>query len=1218
MEPQCLPDIRLPADAAKASKEAQDPSTLVIDFGKVSIGEISTLGFEVINAGFVGAKFWVRHGKSELQKTTTSQAALLDEDDIETSNADCMFLIEGLQQQNPKMLVFSGQIMGYTTMPLNVRFNPKTLGGRFRSEFFVDFLPPNVEKMLSRMDSMAGSNFIMNSSFNNLAGRAAAAATQLNIEGLIQRKLVLYGEVVDLPIFMERDHLDFQWTKVDGCYREKIVIRNRTSVVQRFTVAIQSNNDGAINETKVIGNSVFELENLGSFELSPNVGFVQPTEPFAVWVKFKPSVAAVEKYGNGDIPFEIKLNFYAAKHHLPVPVSIEGHVTSTEVSINPTEIDFGSCSIYDGIVKTVNISSGSKLCTKFGFVDLPNFVEVQPGDGFGTLLPLETLSRDITFAPKLPGPYNFALTLKTTDGKVARINCKGVATQPLMRFLEEPGNLLEIPKIGAGSQYTLSTVLAMPVEEGAVLALAKKRTAMFEFVLPLFDGVDENQQPKWKHLDFQGGEKSENEHRLQPFQIYPRVGKLRTGEKTVVHISFLANWSGIFATDDTEGQSFTWKIPCLIKPMSSSTATEVIFLEVRATIVRPSFQLAGDITTKVDFGQIPINVLGARNLFFRNTKPDVSTKLFVSGLDPFGPFNMPMELAIPPNQSAKFPVEYRPNKKGTAFEQIEVRSEDGVTILKLKLFGEAVVPSVVVEPRNMLLNMEDVLLGEVIQRSFYAHNTSSFNTSITIKLLRDGRMNKDGKHAFEVAPTSVIIGPGKRQEFSVKFKPDHESDAFTETVSICVEGRNKPYRMKLCGRCWSSTTFVSPDQDSMLYRIHKKANIYSGSLLEAPQRSATMADDLLAIASRIQPTSTGGKELAAQDIVYRAVKSDSETLKPIGVDDVVGNIISTSALTEVVGVLASERGTGLSAQLTDELKPAHPLNAVGMPLSELASCSGFSGHSSRAQFFNIPCQWKLVSGKVESLVSLKQLESTSSSIVALDASSLESASQPLFRIEGHFFSISNMKPWSNQVESNIKQPVDIKKLGNPACEFEIEQIDVNEELDPELQLWLQRQRAFEHENATMKQEHGLKFTVDGATSGTIEYGAQRVVRIGLVGPKMERLDFLDKKVVTPRPNTAASAATDKDQSVKNAVRKPLYVETLFKVTLKGGYQIMEKHQGQPLVEGAIQPSYQLAVSNFPNELAGKSYASTFAKAVNDAQSSRVWFVRAFALCEEKH
>lgn len=45
---------------------------------------------------------------------------------------------------------------------------------------------------------------------------------------------------------------------------------------------------------------------------------------------------------------------------------------------------------------------------------LPNFVEVQPNYGFGTLLPQETIDVDVIFSPTEPKFYQFPIICRTT------------------------------------------------------------------------------------------------------------------------------------------------------------------------------------------------------------------------------------------------------------------------------------------------------------------------------------------------------------------------------------------------------------------------------------------------------------------------------------------------------------------------------------------------------------------------------------------------------------------------------------------------------------------------------------------------------------------------------------------------------------------------------------------------------------------------------------
>ena len=40
-------------------------------------------------------------------------------------------------------------------------------------------------------------------------------------------------------------------------------------------------------------------------------------------------------------------------------------------------------------------------------------MDVQPGDGFGTLLPQETVDLDVIFSPQTADDYNFQLTCRS-------------------------------------------------------------------------------------------------------------------------------------------------------------------------------------------------------------------------------------------------------------------------------------------------------------------------------------------------------------------------------------------------------------------------------------------------------------------------------------------------------------------------------------------------------------------------------------------------------------------------------------------------------------------------------------------------------------------------------------------------------------------------------------------------------------------------------------
>ena len=64
------------------------------------------------------------------------------------------------------------------------------------------------------------------------------------------------------------------------------------------------------------------------------------------------------------------------------------------------------------------------IIQEFGFIGIPDFIDIQPGDGFGTLLPFETVALDVIFSPARADDFKFHLLCKTLiDRFVADRRC---------------------------------------------------------------------------------------------------------------------------------------------------------------------------------------------------------------------------------------------------------------------------------------------------------------------------------------------------------------------------------------------------------------------------------------------------------------------------------------------------------------------------------------------------------------------------------------------------------------------------------------------------------------------------------------------------------------------------------------------------------------------------------------------------------------------------
>ena len=56
---------------------------------------------------------------------------------------------------------------------------------------------------------------------------------------------------------------------------------------------------------------------------------------------------------------------------LPVQFSINAIVTTSDLEFNVSDIDFGHCTIYEAVTKSVLLTNNSMLPQQFGFVGLP-------------------------------------------------------------------------------------------------------------------------------------------------------------------------------------------------------------------------------------------------------------------------------------------------------------------------------------------------------------------------------------------------------------------------------------------------------------------------------------------------------------------------------------------------------------------------------------------------------------------------------------------------------------------------------------------------------------------------------------------------------------------------------------------------------------------------------------------------------------------------------
>jgi hypothetical protein len=303
------------------------------------------------------------------------------------------------------------------------------------------------------------------------------------------------GEGLDLPIFVTRETIDLRICTTNRLYQDSVQVTNRGNAALR--VAFQ-----------------LPPELAPHLEISPPHGLVQGASSFSARLKFLPLpgiFAECDKYFEDDclkVPAEIRV----VDQVLPVPYSIHARVTTSDLVFSSSDIDFGTCTLHESVVATLSITNTSILPQEFGFVHLPDCVDVQPNDGFGTILPQETISLDLIFSANKPRDYSFELTCLTHLNRSFKISCKGRGVLPSLKLSENVVNFAATPLDSLTTARISITNprlsrLSSAVIRGAVLPQGPK---VFEFSVP--DGV--------------------------PMEISPRVGTIDLDESVSIELSY--------------------------------------------------------------------------------------------------------------------------------------------------------------------------------------------------------------------------------------------------------------------------------------------------------------------------------------------------------------------------------------------------------------------------------------------------------------------------------------------------------------------------------------------------------------------------------------------------------------------------------------------------------------------------------------------------------
>eukprot|EP00742_Colponemidia_sp_Colp-10_P008825 GILJ01009584.1.p1 GENE.GILJ01009584.1~~GILJ01009584.1.p1 ORF type:complete len:1812 (-),score=327.15 GILJ01009584.1:58-4746(-) len=235
--------------------------------------------------------------------------------------------------------------------------------------------------------------------------------------------LIVKGRGIDVPIYVASELYDLNICVYNHVYREEICLINRGSTAMKIHVEMPK-------EAKEF------------LDLNPLLGYIQANSQFKIQVKFTPTKEMLQscaKFADADtemINFPIKV--VGANQVLPVPFMISARLTSDLIQFTPSVLDFGNCATDQTVSLPLTMKSNCRLPQQFAFVRLPRDISVEPEDGFGTLLPLETITRTVKFSPLTATTRQFDLLCKVQTGNICAsqqtVTCRGVGVSPPLQL----------------------------------------------------------------------------------------------------------------------------------------------------------------------------------------------------------------------------------------------------------------------------------------------------------------------------------------------------------------------------------------------------------------------------------------------------------------------------------------------------------------------------------------------------------------------------------------------------------------------------------------------------------------------------------------------------------------------------------------------------------------------------------------------------------------
>ncbi|XP_054250799.1 cilia- and flagella-associated protein 74 [Indicator indicator] len=548
------------------------------------------------------------------------------------------------------------------------------------------------------------------------------------------------GVSLDMPVWVPSPSVDLKICRYDQLYEESVVIRSRAKATLHLK---------------------FELckELKKHMELYPKRGYIQAQSSFSLQLKFLPRHSLPEDAGNYfnedtrvlEVPVTILLMDKAKKLNF----TVHAIVTSSDLEISPAQINFGCCTIYEAVQANIKLTNKSLLPQEFGFMGLPEFVEVQPNDGFGVVLPLESLVLDIIFKADKAKKYSFELTCRSEFNRQFKLSCRAVGVHPP---LELSHSLVQFAATALNDVSTATLYVINSHQSGKHLTHAVPGTgsgeaapagpASFEFCMP----------------------------EDCPVTITPSVGTVLPGKKSLIQVSFRPTLSDQLIREEA------------VRRRHEAAATGAEIQEKKEGGKREGKKLSVFISRQQSSQQL-LEARSSNHLASLHSSEQLKSQELTPDSDAY----MAAQALLMRDFCGRFEKYIIPcfvasgcidEKRGS--EKLQCSPHN---TLYLELHCPAVAPSLVVtsENRKNTIDFGDVAVGQVMMKQIPIANISLEKLELRFSVL-----NPSGPFLL-VRPVGMLE-PGENKSLVISFCPDENKRCF-DTLDIQTAKNNLTLRI---------------------------------------------------------------------------------------------------------------------------------------------------------------------------------------------------------------------------------------------------------------------------------------------------------------------------------------------------------------------------------------------------------------------------------------